>query len=226
MSESIVKLLKYIKGNTGPCTKCVPRFIWFWSIVVELWMNEVLQVTKMVLSLKQHVFIVKQYQETHPSKHVRDDFIQEFPNSASPSYHAIINVIKKHVMIYHTWHDRLWWPQRGWRRLQKMSPNTPDIITTTGTAGLQVGLSHASTCHTLHFLAYPYKISIQLEFLKPVDSPKRVEFFQWFCRYVCVDVFVFDTFFFSDEARFHLDGYIEIHKIIVFGVRKTLTFFE
>ncbi len=57
-------------------------------------MNEALQVAKMVLSLEQCAFIVKQYYETHLLKCVCDDFIQEFPNSASLS-NRIIPVMHK-----------------------------------------------------------------------------------------------------------------------------------
>ncbi len=46
-------------------------------------LNEVLQVTKMVLSLEQRAFIVKRYCEIHLLKSVRYDFIQEFLNSVS-----------------------------------------------------------------------------------------------------------------------------------------------
>ncbi len=49
-------------------------------------MTKGLQVTKMVLALEQHImFIVKRYCDTHSLNYVRDDFVQEFPNSASPS---------------------------------------------------------------------------------------------------------------------------------------------
>ncbi len=41
--------------------------------------------------------------------------------------------------------------------------------------------------HTLHSIAYPYKISIQHE-LKPVDSPKRAEFCWWLLHYAHSDV--------------------------------------
>ncbi len=45
----------------------------------------------------------------------------------------------------------------------------------------QIGLSHTSTYHILHFIAYPYKILIQCE-LKPANSPKRAEFCQLQCH--------------------------------------------
>ncbi len=46
----------------------------------------------MVLLIEQRTFTVKQYYESHSLKYVRDDFIQEFPNSISPSYHTILNL--------------------------------------------------------------------------------------------------------------------------------------
>ncbi len=42
--------------------------------------NEVLQVTKMVLSLEQCAFIVKWYYETYSLECVYNDFIQKFPD--------------------------------------------------------------------------------------------------------------------------------------------------
>ncbi len=95
MGKSIARLLKYTKGNTASSTRCVPCFIWFQLLVVELRMNEVLQVTETVLSLEQCAFILKQYYETNLLKRVCDEFIQEFPNSKSPSNLAVLNLFKK-----------------------------------------------------------------------------------------------------------------------------------
>ncbi len=75
MSESIARLLKYIEGNIGPCTSHVPHFVWFQSPIVKLWMNEELQITKIVLSVEQRVFIVKRYYETHSLKRVHNDYL-------------------------------------------------------------------------------------------------------------------------------------------------------
>ncbi len=56
-------------------------------------------------------------------------------------------------------------------------------------------------------LAYPYKISIQHE-LKPADSLNQM--FWLLCHSKFDDILVFDTFFFNDEAWFHLDDYINM----------------
>ncbi len=70
-------------------------------------MNEMFQVTKIVLSLEQCAFIVKWYDETHFFKCVR-----KFPNSVTPFNHAILLLkkIRKQTyarMIYRTWDDHL-----------------------------------------------------------------------------------------------------------------------
>ncbi len=57
--------------------------------------NKVLQNTKMVLFLEICAFVVKQYNEIHLLEYVCDDLILEFLNSASPSNHATLNLIKK-----------------------------------------------------------------------------------------------------------------------------------
>ncbi len=117
MSENIARILKYNKGNTGPHTRSVLCFIWFWLLVVVLWMNEVLHVTKMVGLSKQ--------------------------NFSSTRIKA-------------SWF---------------------------------IGKS---------------------------------EFCGWLCHYTNSDVLVFDTFFFSDELRFHLNGWM--HTIIVCDLKNLHVF--
>ncbi len=95
MSKCYVRLLRYIKSNTGSHTRHVPHFAWFWLLLVVLWTDKVLPVAKMVVSIEQRLFIVKQCYKIHLSKCVCDDFIQEFPNSLSLSNHAVLNLIKK-----------------------------------------------------------------------------------------------------------------------------------
>ncbi len=180
MGDSIARPLKYVKSNTGPCTRHVTCFLWFRLLVVELWTNEVLQVTKMVLSQEQCAFIVKQYYEACSLKRILDDFILEFPNSVSPFNNAILNLIKK---IFY---------KRGLNDLQHMgrpsvvtsekreaiAKNGMEHPTTSSQLVLQVGLSYMSTHHTLHPIAYLSKILIQLE-LQQADSLKRTKLYQW-----------------------------------------------
>ncbi len=52
-----------------------------------------------------------------------------------------------------------------------------------------------------------YRISACQELL-PTDYPKRIEFCKWLLRLYHDSTDPSDNFFFSDEAWFHLDGYI------------------
>jgi hypothetical protein len=54
---------------------------------------------------------------------------------------------------------------------------------------------------------FPYKISV-LQELKPGDAEKRVKFAEWMLELVNSDASVLDYTFFSDEAHFHLSGYV------------------
>ncbi len=98
----------------------------------------------------------------------------------------------------------LWWPQTR-RTIAKNVTEHP--ITSSQWLVQQVGLSHALTYCTLCFITYLYKILIHRE-LKPGDSTKIAETYRRLHRYTCGDVSVFDTFFFSNEAWLHSDGYI------------------
>jgi hypothetical protein len=66
-----------------------------------------------------------------------------------------------------------------------------------------------STCHKvlkkrLHM--HPYKTSV-LQQLLPIDIPRRLEYCQWFQNNLNDDQLL-DLTFFSDEAWFHLSGYV------------------
>lgn len=72
----------------------------------------------------------------------------------------------------------------------------------------QTGLSR-STCHKavrreLHY--HPYKVSVVQQIL-PADHEKRVNFCRWFNAHQRADE-ILDLSFYTDEAWFHLTGYV------------------
>ncbi len=187
-----MRILKYTKGKTSRHTRHVPRFIWFWLLVVELWMNEVLQVAKMVLSLGQRTFIVKGYYETHSLKMVLIILHSIFKIWTSVWYsktntRSVINWLGK------TTHGDL---REEGGTCNECHGAPIRITTTTDAAGR--AFTHADIPYTL-FHSLPIKILIQHK-LKPADSPKRAEFCWWLCHYVHTNVSVFDIFFFSHKA--------------------------
>ncbi len=121
MSESIVRLLKYIKGNTDPCTSRVSYFVWFWLLVVELW-RKCCKSQKWFYSWNNVCLL------WNGTMKLNDDFVQKFPNSVSPSIHAIYNLIYKietnirwFTVLEMTILDEL----KKWMQLQWMLQNVP-----------------------------------------------------------------------------------------------------
>ncbi len=79
------------------------------------------------------------------------------------------------------------------------------IITTTGAADRT--FTHIDITYTLF-----HSLSTQNFDLTRVKASwfTKESFCKWLCRYTCGNVLVFYTFFFSDEARLHLHGYINM----------------
>ncbi len=152
----------------------------------------------------------------HSLKRVCDDYKQVFPNSASPSNHAILNLIKNlktNIML-----DDL-------PRLRRLSvvmsekrevivKNVTECFTSTRITGATGRTSHTLTCHTLCSIAHPYKISIQRA-LKLADLLKRTEFCcQWLRHYTHSGVSVLIH---SSSAKL-------MCKIIVFAAKESSNF--
>ncbi len=87
----------------------------------------------------------------------------------------------------------------------------------------QVGISHTSTYHTMRSITYPHRTHAQRE-LKEIDGPRRVKFRSWlFCytRGLCT---ILDYIYFSDEAWFTLDGFINSQNYIVWSAKNPHTY--
>lgn len=69
--------------------------------------------------------------------------------------------------------------------------------------GLSVGTCHKALTKRLHL--HPYKVTVVQE-LHPLDYGKRVRYCEWFNENVNDDLL--DQTFFTDEAWFHLSGYV------------------
>jgi hypothetical protein len=74
-------------------------------------------------------------------------------------------------------------------------------------------MCYASTQRTVRkFHLRPYRIRAVQE-LKSTDTAKRLQYCRWFRSFVQQDgINVLDTVYFSDEACFHLDGYMNSQK--------------
>ncbi len=164
----------------------------------------------MFFSPKQRVFIIKCYYQTGSLKRVRETFEVEFPDVSPPGNKAILHIVKK-FENHHTVSDL----RRSGRtsvRTEESKEKIRNVVTATPSlssrrVAQQVGLSHTSTYREMRSFAYPYKICVQQE-LKEADSPRRIEFCNWLLHYVRNTRTVLDYVYFSDEAWFHLDGFV------------------
>jgi hypothetical protein len=90
--------------------------------------------------------------------------------------------------------------------------------------GVSCGMAHTALqkCLRLH----PYKITAVHE-LKPGDSAKRVAYCKWFLDFLdCEGEGILDVTFFTDEAYFHLSGYISSQNSCVWCAHNPHAFHE
>jgi hypothetical protein len=71
---------------------------------------------------------------------------------------------------------------------------------------------------------HPYKVSLVQE-LKPADYPRRVAYCNWFFNHMN-DNRTLDLSFFSDEAWFHLSGYVNSQNCRIWSTENTHVFQE
>lgn len=88
--------------------------------------------------------------------------------------------------------------------------------------GLSVGTCHKAVTKNLHM--FPYKVSV-VQRLLPLDFEKRMRFCQWFNENLNNDD-ILDLTFFSDEAWFHLSGYVNSQNYRTWGTENPYQFVE
>jgi hypothetical protein len=84
-----------------------------------------------------------------------------------------------------------------------------------------------STCHKIiknRLQLHPYKISVIQE-LQPADYQSRVEYCNWFQNHLNND-HLLDVSFFSDEAWFHLSGYVNSQNFRIWSAQNPHQFVE
>ncbi len=70
-----------------------------------------------------------------------------------------------------------------------------------------IRVSHTKTYRVMHSITYPYKFTVCQE-LKPTDVPRCLAFCKWLLCFAQRGQTKFNLFYFSDEAWFHVSGYI------------------
>lgn len=165
----------------------------------------------MSLSRNQRIVLLEAYFECKSYERCKDVWRNKYPNSAIPSKDTLYRLVRrfrntgsvedKHrsgrpkvltpAFLQDAQQKILQTPQKSVRRLAQ-----------------EIGASRGSThnaLRALHFHAYRVKM---VQEMKPLDNEKRFRYCQWFKRFIRNNINILDKTFFSDEAWFHLSGYV------------------
>ena len=142
----------------------------------------------------------------------KDEFVKKFPLRNPPTNRSIrlINVKfqetgsesnKKHERTRTVLSTDLL------TSIQNDLNQNPNLYLTRIAANNNIALGSAYTGVRKTLKLYPYKVQV-LEQLITSDFSKRVNYCQWFLRAINDNPSMLDILFFSDEAWFQLDGYV------------------
>lgn len=169
--------------------------------------------TKMPYSTEQRVALLEYYFERKSLDAVRAAFQHAYPTAPSPPNSTIMRLVHKFRASGSVANQPkkrsstvLTGPKLN--EIREKIEATPS--TSTRRLAQQVHVSQTTVSRGLKRLhKYPYRVSMVQE-LKPPDYPRRVAFCDWFLRLIQGGrkMEVLDNFFFSDEAWFHLSGYV------------------
>ncbi len=154
-----------------------------------------------------------EYISTHSFVRVREAFKNGFPDSEEPPYCTILRFFQKFVntgsvLDHPRERIRTAWTTTNYNRI---SDSIDDAVHLSMRRCAQsLNLSQTTVQRLLKELkVYPYHLS-PLQELKPSDYRCRVNFYCWLLHLMDGgnNISIFDTSFYSDDAWFHLDGYI------------------
>jgi transposase len=170
-------------------------------------------------TLAQRAFILEHYFRTLSYAKVIEKFRDKFTDASLPNKTSIYRLVKKFRTTFSLENDK------GKRTSYVVTPEKiseiRDKITTRKNLSIrklsrQVKMSRMSVQRSLKRLQLkPYRVMMHQE-LKLTDCPKREKFCRWLLSKRLKNGMEFlDNFFFSDEAWFHLDGYVnsQIYRI-------------
>lgn len=145
-----------------------------------------------------------------------EEFQENYPaEAADHSYDDVYQVVRKTVVLFREKGsvERKTGSGRPKKRTAEVLDNAREIIEATPSTsirrlGQQLNLSFGTTQLILKkdLQMYPYKLQVYHKIL-PRDFQPRINYCNWFVDNLNNDE-VLDITFFSDEAWFHLDGYV------------------
>lgn len=173
----------------------------------------------------QRVLIVRRYFETKSYKEVKKSFQDQFPGVPIPANSTILRLVRRFNETGRV--DEL--PRTG-RPRTAVAPNKVKEVravlnenrqTSTRRIAQRVGISQRSVRRSLKLLhVKPYKLLVVHE-LHPPDSARRKAYCRWMRRFIRQKGrLILNHVYFSDEAWFHLSGYVNAQNYRIWNAEK------
>ncbi len=163
-----------------------------------------------MLTKNQRIFLLEQYFHSYSYARCRLEFMRKFPGQDVPNKSSISRLVSKFRATGSVLNK-----ERN-RRRHVLTPEKIDAIkelltqypsTSHRKAAAALNTTPSTVYSATKLLKlHPYRVNVVQE-LSPSDCPKRIAFCKWILRFTN-RVADFDYFFFSDEAWFTLDGYV------------------
>lgn len=183
----------------------------------------------MSFTQEQRVFIVLSYCESKSYAKCQEDFSNAFPDAKVPNKSSICR-------LFHRFRDTGSVNDR--KRTGRPSVLTDDSLQTISETFIrspkkslrklstQIGLSYGSVHKATKLLKlHPYRINVTHQLQEP-DKEKRMQYCHWFKTFIRNDISVLDKVFFSDEAWFHLSGYVNSQNYRIWSAENPHEFHE
>ena len=185
----------------------------------------------MVLSIEEWIFLVEHvFRATGEyTEAVKQEFLEKFPTTELPHRNAVRILISK-FRESGSVHDASLLVQPTIFTEEKVN-TISEAMTKSPTKPLrrlfqQVGISYGTAHAAVRKIMglYPHRISCQIE-LNDAEFAKRLQYCLWFKRNLNENDVVEKTFF-SDEAWFHLSGYVSSQNSRVWSSQNPHKFVE
>jgi hypothetical protein len=167
----------------------------------------------MVFTLKQRIFILECYIETRGYTDTAETYAQTFPETSGPyksSIERLYDKLKAMGSVANV-------PRSGRPTTALTEEKVTDIqasITVSPRkslrrlsqqSGVSLGSEYTAVRKKLHL--FPYKVRVVQE-LEPNDHVRCTQYCQWFMEHVTPDVEELDDSYWTDEAWFHSNVYV------------------
>lgn len=183
----------------------------------------------MRLTVEERVFVIETYLVTKSPAVCRQQFMEKFEKEA-----PVKSVIQKLVKRFRETGSVL-----DKHRDRQRSVLTPQVVQDIRAAvtrsphkslrrlsrekNISLGSAHTAVRRILK--CYPYRMQVFHE-LNNADFAKRVRYCQWFKTFIRGNIGILDQLFFTDEAWFHLGGYVNGQNYRTWGTDNPHIFIE